>query len=781
MTDIFMPSHEFEGQDERAHEASSVIFSDIDQDAYLDETSSVEEFYSQVVEDQETSTASDNFEETSSSFNEDKNTRTNANEDEKRFDDVNSSHLSFSDLGLPEEIQAAVDALGFVHPTAIQAAAIPVLLEGQDIVGVAQTGTGKTAAFGLPLLAHTDAEEKTVQALVLAPTRELAMQGAEAIDSFASKSRGLNVVAVYGGSSYVPQLRALERGAQVVVGTPGRVMDLIDRGALDLSNVRYFVLDEADEMLRMGFAEDVETIASGLPEERISALFSATMPPPIRRVAEQHLRHPQEVTISRPASTVSTVEQTYAVVPERHKIGALARVLAVTEADAALVFVRTRATAEDLAIELGTRGVATAALSGDVAQKDREKLVSRLRQGTLDVLVATDVAARGLDVERIGLVVNFDVPRETDTYVHRIGRTGRAGREGTSLTFVTPKERQRLRRIEKQTGSRMEQVELPTPAEVSRLRAKRMIERAINRHANGRLYVYEELLENFLNEQATQENPLSLEDLTASLLALAVRDPGPVAGEEPEKLTVDLTSDKRERNSRKERPARRALENSTRYRVEVGHKDRVKPGAIVGAITAEGGLRGSDLGHIDIYPTFSLVEIGVPLSPSARRRIAEARVSGRALRITEDRGPSGRRHDTDDFEPRFKKDRDSHGGKKGKNREERSLSEGPRREEREQRWNRYPEDRARAGHSKKDRYDRFSSRADEGHSSDRHYDRPSRYDRTTRDERGFSRDFGRDFNRDSSRRGSRYDRTTRDERGFKSGFKGGKDRRGRTY
>ena len=556
---------------------------------------------------------------------------------QERGHDVNASDRDFADLGLPEDLLAAVTDLGFASPTAVQASAIPLLLEGRDVVGVAQTGTGKTAAFALPLLAHIDADDPRVQALVLTPTRELAMQGAEAVESFASRSRGLDVVAVYGGSPYGPQLRALEHGAQVVVGTPGRIMDLMDRGALLLDAVRYFVLDEADEMLRMGFADDVETIASDLPAERISALFSATMPPAIRRVAERHLRDPEEVTISRPATTVSTV-------PERNKVSALARVLAVTEADAALVFVRTRSTAEDLAVELGARGVASAALSGDVVQKEREKLVARLREGTLDVLVATDVAARGLDVERIGIVVNFDVPRETDTYVHRVGRTGRAGRSGEALTFVTPKERPRLRRIERQTGSRMEQVELPTLAEVSKLRAERTIDRAIARHAKGRLSVYRDVLRSFEAAQAEAAEPLPQDELLVSLLALAVRDPGPVAGEEPERLTVDVSPERGEGRRQRDRGPhqRRPLDNAVRYRVEVGHRDRVKPGAIVGALTHEGGLRGSDLGHIDIYPTFSLVEIGVPLTAEARERIFAARVSGRALRITEDRGPGGR-------------------------------------------------------------------------------------------------------------------------------------------
>lgn len=656
-----------------------------------------------------------------------------------KSDDVNATDLTFADLSLPEDLLQAVTDMGFVHPTAVQAKAIPLLMSGSDVVGVAQTGTGKTAAFGLPLLAHVDPEARKVQALVLAPTRELAMQGAEAIDNFAAHSRNLNVVAVYGGSSYVPQLRALENGAQVVVGTPGRIMDLMERGALRLEHVKYFVLDEADEMLRMGFADDVEKIASDLPDERISALFSATMPPAIRRVADQHMNNPKNVTISRPASTVSTVHQTFAVVPERHKIGALARVLAVSEADAALVFVRTRATAEDLAIELGTRGVATAALSGDVAQRDREKLVQRLKDGSLDVLVATDVAARGLDVERIGLVVNFDVPRETDTYVHRIGRTGRAGRAGESLTFVTPKERARLRRIEKQTNSRMEQVELPTPAEVSKLRAEKLIGRARVRFENGRLGVYRELVEAFDLESAASENPMSREDLIVSLLALGVRDPGPVRGEEPDKLTVDMDerSDRRgrdrdDRGERRERKPRTRLEGSTRYRVEVGHKDRVKPGAIVGALTHEGGLRGSDLGQIDIYPTFSLIEIGVPLSSETRQRISEARVSGRELRISEDSGPG------------------AGGERRGRDHEERrgfrsgGYDQAGRKKNIGDRDRRYREDR---------RNDRFGGGFRDG-DRDRHGDRDRFGGRGRDDRRGGHRDDRRGGFRED--RGRRY-------------------------
>nr|WP_226921240.1 DEAD/DEAH box helicase [Georgenia subflava] len=566
-----------------------------------------------------------------------------------------ASSRTFADLGLPEDILAAVEDLGFITPTDIQAEAIPVLLSGRDVVGIAQTGTGKTAAFGLPLLEAVDAWERSVQALVLTPTRELAMQVSDAIASFAHRTKNLTVLPVYGGSSYVPQLRALKDGAQVVVGTPGRVMDLIERGSLKLGGVRFLVLDEADEMLRMGFAEDVEQIASQLPAERRTALFSATMPAAIKRVAATHLTDPVRIATSRPASTVATVHQTYAVVPFRHKIGALSRVLATSDAEAAIVFVRTKGTVEDVSIELSNRGISAAGLSGDVPQKEREKLVERLRSGSLDVLVATDVAARGLDVERIGLVVNFDVPREADSYVHRIGRTGRAGRTGTALTFLTPRERGQLNQIERLTGSRLEEVTLPSPADVSAHKAQQLFAKVTARHEAGRLEMYREAVTGYVESTGAD-----LTELAATLVALAVGDDGPRPRDdedEPQRrvrreeqvdgdgtfvaATFDEGHTPRTHGSRgpAERGGRRPRVAGTRYRVEVGHKDGVQPGAIVGAITGEGGLRGSDLGKIDIFPSFSLVEISGDMTPETTRRIGAARVAGRPLRIRPDEGP----------------------------------------------------------------------------------------------------------------------------------------------
>lgn len=540
---------------------------------------------------------------------------------------------SFAELGLPNELLTAVADLGFTTPTPIQQQAIPQLMAGRDVIGVAQTGTGKTAAFALPLLSMIDPAAKHVQGLILAPTRELAMQVAQATADFSCRQSDISVVAVYGGSSYTPQLNALKDGAQVVVGAPGRIMDLMRSGALDISQVHFFVLDEADEMLQLGFAEDVATIAAQLPTPRLSALFSATMPPAIRKIANTHLTNPAQVTVS--AEPAATIEQTYAIVPTRYKAGALARVLAVSDPDAALVFVRTRLGAKELAIELSGRAVQAAALSGDVTQKDREELVTRLRSGSLDVLVATDVAARGLDVDRIGLVINYDVPREVDTYVHRIGRTGRAGRAGRALTFVTPKEYNRLRRIEKVTKKKLTQVDIPTAEQVSQQRALALLAAAGERIQRGNLAAYRQAIAQFEETAAQLVPEKDLPNLVPALLAVAVHDTGVDA--EPEKLTADFDSTK----TKKARRGHGRSSDGTTYRVAVGKRDGVSPGAIVGAITGEGGLSGSQLGRINIFPSFSLVEIDSTLDRDTLEKLSRARVAGRKLNIRKDTGPRG--------------------------------------------------------------------------------------------------------------------------------------------
>ena len=694
--------------------------------------------------------------------------------------------VTFADLGLPVDLLRAVTDMGYVTPTDIQREAIPVLLAGRDVVGVAQTGTGKTAAFGLPLLDAVDAREPVVQALVLAPTRELALQSADAIADMAHRSRGLDVVAVYGGAPYGPQIGALRDGAQVVVGTPGRIIDLIDKGALVLDDVAYFVLDEADEMLRMGFAEDVETIAASLPEERRTSLFSATMPPAIQRVARQHLNDPVRIEVSPQASTVDTVHQTYAVVPFRHKIGAVSRVLAVTDAEAAIVFVRTKSTAEDVAIELAGRGIQAAAISGDVAQRERERLVERLRTGTLDVLVATDVAARGLDVDRIGLVVNFDVPREAEAYVHRIGRTGRAGRHGEAVTFLTPKEKRKLRQIERLTGTKLEEITLPSPADVSSHRARRLLDRAAVRHGRGRLSMYRDLV-----ELRTEELGIDAAELASTLLALAVGDDGPRRreddgrpqrrGRREERLDAEGTfvsasfEGGRDREDRRGRGGNRFEARSgggrgrrrhedgtgTVYRIEVGHRDRVLPGAIVGALANEGGIPGSDIGKIDILQSFSLVEIHAPLSEEQLAAMGQATFGGRELRIRPDQGPghgwnggdsrygdaashrTGRREDWRD------RRRDDHRDDRGRGDRWEGRGQHGQRDRRGGQW----EDRGQHGQHSKWRDDRRSGRwEDRGRGDDRRGGNDRREGRT----------YGGD-RRDSGQRGGfqRNDRSSR--------------------
>lgn len=634
--------------------------------------------------------------------------------------------VTFADLGLPDEILDAVTQMGFVTPTPIQEKAIPSLLELNDVVGIAQTGTGKTAAFGLPMLAIVDADEKLVQSLVLAPTRELAMQSAQAIEDFAARTRGLDVVSVYGGSPYGPQINALKKGAQVVVGTPGRVIDLIEKGALDLSGVRMLVLDEADEMLRMGFAEDVETITSSVPQDRLTALFSATMPQAIERIASTHLNNPVKIAVSEESSTVDTIHQTYAVVPFKHKIGALSRVLATRaqhiaagqeDADAAIVFVRTRADVEEVSLEMSARGFRAAGISGDVAQTERERMVARLRAGTLDVLIATDVAARGLDVERISLVVNFDVPREPEAYVHRIGRTGRAGREGRSLTFFTPREHGRLRRIEKLTGTPMEEIQIPSPAAVSEFRSRRMLEGLNARIERGRLEMYKNLL---TEVQETSETDIM--DIAAALMANAVGDEGPaprvekdrrgkgrVRNEEEIDESGEFVGASFEGGRDKDRPLKPGHQRGrgrkasfgagTRYRVEVGKKDRVKPGSIVGAIAGEGGVDGRDIGNIEIFPTFSLVEISGDLTDDQLHRIGKGYVQGRPLRIRVDQGPGKGGHRSDRERSFDKVKKFDRSGRPERDRGEREYA---RRYE-------HRDDKPRRAH--KDRNDRFDRHA----------------------------------------------------------------------
>ncbi|MDR2704098.1 MAG: DEAD/DEAH box helicase [Cellulomonadaceae bacterium] len=585
------------------------------------------------------------------------------------------SNPSFAQIDLPAELAAAVADLGFSTPTPIQAQAIPVLLNGRDLVGVAQTGTGKTLAFGLPLLAsldisfggaeHDEVPEgsrrrgnksgKPVQALILTPTRELAIQVADAIQSFATKLP-VKILPVYGGAPYMPQQYALAEGVDVVVGTPGRVMDHMDRGNLNLGQVKFVVLDEADEMLRMGFAEDVEKIFTGIAGPKQTALFSATMPPAIRAVADSHMVNPMRISVTPQASTVDSVSQSYAIVPFKHKVGALVRVLQTSDAEATIVFCRTRSAAEEVGVDLVARGISAATISGDVAQKEREKIVERLRDGSLDVLVATDVAARGLDVERVGLVVNFDIPREPESYVHRIGRTGRAGRAGRAISFVSPGERSKLKHIEQTIKATIAEMAIPSPKDVSEYKAREVLMQVATRRKAGRLERYAELVREQLLTHSDYNivDPEKAVELAAILLALAVGDDGPKFRAELEAYESEVAEKKRTSNEakdakrkaterlgeRKEKPrSKYGAGGGNTYRVSVGHRDGVTPAAIVGALTGESNLRGGDIGKIDIYPSFSLVSINAPLFRDELSKLSRATVAGRQLKITEDKGP----------------------------------------------------------------------------------------------------------------------------------------------
>ncbi|MHB1666718.1 MAG: DEAD/DEAH box helicase [Thiomonas sp.] len=412
-----------------------------------------------------------------------------------------SPAVTFADLGLPEPILAALRDVGYESPSPIQAATIPILLEGRDLVGQAQTGTGKTAAFALPILARIDVARKEPQALVLAPTRELAIQVAEAFATYATHLPGFNVLPIYGGQSYVPQLASLKRGAHVVVGTPGRIIDHLERGTLKLDGLAHMVLDEADEMLRMGFIDDVESILQKTPPTRQVALFSATMPQAIRRIASNHLRTPAEVTIKAKTSTATQVQQRYWMVSGLHKLDALTRILEVENFDGMIVFARTKMATEELAEKLAARGFSTAALNGDILQAQRERTVQRLKDGQIDILVATDVAARGLDVDRISHVVNYDIPTDTESYVHRIGRTGRAGRSGQAILFVTPRERHLLAAIERATRQPITPMQLPSPQDVNDKRISRFLERITEAREQEGLEQFQSLIERYEQEQ----------------------------------------------------------------------------------------------------------------------------------------------------------------------------------------------------------------------------------------------------------------------------------------
>ena len=549
---------------------------------------------------------------------------------------------TFADLGIDERVLRALHDVGYERPSPIQAATIPPLLAGRHVVGLAQTGTGKTAAFAVPVLSRIDVTRRTTQALVLAPTRELAIQVAEAFGKYAKHLPGLHVLPIYGGQAYGGQLAGLRRGAHVVVGTPGRVIDHLAKGTLDLTELRFLVLDEADEMLNMGFADDVETILADTPSDKQVALFSATMPNQIRRISKKYLTDAAEITITSKTMTAASTRQRYLQVSYPRKLDALTRILEVEDFEAMIVFVRTKQVTEDLAEKLRARGFSAAAISGDVAQAQRERTIGQLKSGSIDILVATDVAARGLDVERISHVINFDIPTDSESYVHRIGRTGRAGREGDAVLFVTPRERHLLASIERATRQPITEMQLPSVDDVNAQRVAKFADSITANLASDQLPLFRRLIDDYVREHDVPEA-----DVAAALavlnqdgpLLLKPEPPAPPRRERPDRPVDDRPVRERvERSGRKEPTGPMAT-----YRISVGRRHKVQPGAIVGAIANEGGLGRGDFGHIDIQADHSLVELPAHLSEETLGRLARTRISGKLIGLTKQDGPSPNR------------------------------------------------------------------------------------------------------------------------------------------
>jgi ATP-dependent RNA helicase DeaD len=574
------------------------------------------------------------------------------------------SATTFRDLALSEPVLRALTDVGYESPSPIQAATIPVLLSGADMLGQAQTGTGKTAAFALPALTRIDLSKHEPQVLVLVPTRELALQVAEAFLKYAAHLKGFHVLPIYGGQSYQPQLNALRRGVHVVVGTPGRVIDHMNRGTLKLAGLTLLVLDEADEMLRMGFVDAVESILEQTPPQRQVALFSATIPAPIRRIASKHLRSPIEVTIKSKTSTATNIRQRYWMVSGMHKLDALTRILEAETFDGMLVFTRTKQATVELAEKLEARGFAAAPLNGDIPQPQRERTVARLKAGQIDIVVATDVAARGLDVERIGHVVNYDVPYDTESYVHRIGRTGRAGRKGEAILFIAPRERNMLRAIERATRQVIEPMNLPTVDAVNTLRIAKFKQRVTEAVPTAAAGAFRSVL-----EQLEAETGMPLIDIAAALASLSQGTTPLLLTGKPERAAQTQAPAERAPGVRDDRPprtmqherepqrdhapdrphasdtaapaegarkprAKSAASLMETFRIEIGSVHGIKPGNIVGAIANESGIEGVHIGRVDIREDHSFVDLPEGMPKQIFKDLQKVRVVGRELRIS---------------------------------------------------------------------------------------------------------------------------------------------------
>jgi ATP-dependent RNA helicase DeaD len=588
----------------------------------------------------------------------------------------NSTQPTFSELNLIPPLLKVLGDVGYETPTPIQAQIIPYVLDGRDVLGQAQTGTGKTAAFALPILSRIDLNEHDPQVLVLAPTRELAIQVAEAFQTYAHHMKGFHVLPIYGGQDYGIQLRQLKRGTHVVVGTPGRVMDHMRRGTLKLDNLKTLVLDEADEMLRMGFIDDVKWVLEQTPPSRQIALFSATMPPVIRKIAEKHLNNPEQISIEGKTTTAVTIRQRYWTVSARNKMDVLTRILEAEPFDGIIIFVRTKTATVEIAEKLEARGYAAAALNGDIAQKQREQVINRLKKGHLDIIVATDVAARGLDVERISHVINYDVPHDTESYVHRIGRTGRAGRSGEAILFVAPREQRMLSSIERATRQKIEKLEMPTTEDINDKRIAGFKQRITDTLAEENMEMFSQIV-----EQYTQEHNIPAIEVAAALARMVQGDKPLLVKHAPQ---MEERAPRREsgrgldRESRREprrepgrgrdrspasrsegnEPPRRAPRTASmmdesnmpkpgrgmeRYRLEVGESHGVKPGNIVGAIANEIGIESEFISKVNIQENYSTVDLPEGMPKAIFNTLKKVRVSGQELNASkiEDTGFSG--------------------------------------------------------------------------------------------------------------------------------------------
>ena len=600
------------------------------------------------------------------------------------------SSIDFASLGISAPVLKAVQQLGYEQPTPVQAQCIPILLNGKNLLGTAQTGTGKTAAFALPFLSQLDDKQKTPQILVLTPTRELAIQVAEAFQSYAKHIKGFHVLPIYGGADIGGQLRGLKRGAQVVVGTPGRMLDHLRRRSLDLSQVRGLILDEADEMLRMGFIDDVETILAKTPNDCQRALFSATMPPAIRRVTQKYLGDAETISIENKTKTVERIEQQYVTCKSHQKMDALTRVLEVESFDGMIIFVRTKSSTVDIAERLEARGFSSAALNGDLSQAIRERTINRLKKGQVDIVVATDVAARGLDVERISHVINFDIPYDNESYVHRIGRTGRAGRDGKAILFITPKENRLLRSIEKSTRQVIKPMAMPSNEEVSGQRIQQFTEQLLKTMELPKLDKFRSLIQQLADEndlemahvaaalvfENQKERPLfpKLETITAPTNKDRDRDSGRERNRDRGDRNKDRGDRKEHRGQRTENrdsraePRRERSEQPKReskakdadanrdgvpmvtYRLEVGNNDGISPSNIVGAIANEADIESRFIGEIKLHDDYSTVDLPEGMPADLLNHLKKVRVCAKPMRISV-LGGSGGESSSDSVQP----------------------------------------------------------------------------------------------------------------------------------